>query len=1305
MLKHILALCLLSVNVSAELPDSVTDRAISTNLEYLDIKVNKAQKDVNALASSTISTSTILGITNGGTGSATAVGARTNLGVPATDGTGATGTWPISITGNATYATDTSKVAKTGDTMTGQLTMAGSSIAITTDGQLSIAKGSYKTSFKAGVQTSDISYILPTSADAAGGRFLTIDSSNNLSWQEQSLAGDQSYYFSGQNSDIAGYYNMYSTYPLVNLVSTYTFTATGSDVGVGTFTTLSGFPSNPIIPTGTWDIHFHAKKTNITNKEVALYGKFYKRSSGGVLTYIGQSEVSSNLTSTISEYDIHFTTDTIMLDSGDRLVAVALYSTSGTGVDPTAEFYLGGLYFSNLALPAPSVSIANFIPYSGATNSLNMGSYNITATNFYGDGATLSGVIQSTATGTYPLSIGGNAATATNATTAASFSGSLSGDVTGTQGATVVGNDSHSHNQTTLSGVIQSSATGHYGIAVASADYAPGDNLGNHTATQDLDLDRSNIINIDRAGIGVYRTAWGTEEEVVRNEPTFELDVYGNAAIQKGSQLFATDIVAISSTAATLPNTVSVSIDCVSVGCGNSDPSGLVSDNGTFFRFYGDDGDSIIIQTAYSNNDVPVTATIIGAQGFIEKYAFNPTNIVTGVYEGTEASYCKLGSISPNETYGFNQCRTNDWTVTDSTYVYGNNSYSWGYQITNDEANGTVFGWTQSIKLTGPATAYIDVMKMQLFYIDSDAFKLGYNTDRMTIDYGGNPVVYVSTFNSMGLMVEPLTTSGSINVSGGFFKNGVELGGTGTGADNLGSHIATMTVTANYGITASTLTVSGSSFSVGGSTLVVANGRVRVGDASPTTKLGLKDGYFYLNDTDVAHGVTTALPTDVFGSIVPQSDTDGGLGITGINDTNADRALALYGYIGSADPTDSYAAIHLQGGKKNGTGLQALADAESVLRIRNYATELLTIKGNGRVGINTTTPGSTLHVVGDQTVSGAFTSLSSATIAGEILGTETLKLTKHSATMVDGLVMTNNSNGGHAIKWNVAQTDPVAAAIKSANDGGYGNYISFLTKDDAAASAGAAEERLRISAEGGLTASGPATFASSVTVRATADDLTGLQIINTNANGATTTSSGITLTATNSVGQIHSKIAAVEQGADSANSDLAFYTGEGTWATPTEKMRVMYSGNVGIGTTAPGAKLEVNGNIVSSGTINAQNGLCINNDCKTVWGAGTGDAVLASTQTFTGTNSFTSLSTHTFSGTIDIGYERLTWSGVASGVNLSCSSGKVILGGGCGADGTTVIQNNFPTNNYTWSCGFSATTNARAYAICARIKP
>jgi hypothetical protein len=53
----------------------------------------------------------IVSVTNGGTGASTAAVARSTLGVPATDGTGSTGTWPVSISGTAATATTLSALA------------------------------------------------------------------------------------------------------------------------------------------------------------------------------------------------------------------------------------------------------------------------------------------------------------------------------------------------------------------------------------------------------------------------------------------------------------------------------------------------------------------------------------------------------------------------------------------------------------------------------------------------------------------------------------------------------------------------------------------------------------------------------------------------------------------------------------------------------------------------------------------------------------------------------------------------------------------------------------------------------------------------------------------------------------------------------------------------------------------------------------------------------------------------------------------------------------------------------------------
>jgi hypothetical protein len=123
------------------------------------------------------------------------------------------------------------------------------------------------------------------------------------------------------------------------------------------------------------------------------------------------------------------------------------------------------------------------------------------------------------------------------------------------------------------------------------------------------------------------------------------------------------------------------------------------------------------------------------------------------------------------------------------------------------------------------------------------------------------------------------------------------------------------------------------------------------------TDITSKNGSIILLDDDIAHGMTGVLATSGFGWITPISGTIGGLDIYGLTDANQAGALRLTGIIGAADPTDTYAALWLRGGKKNGTTWQALGAAETVFKLSNYTTDLLYLLGNGNFGIGTATFG------------------------------------------------------------------------------------------------------------------------------------------------------------------------------------------------------------------------------------------------------------------------------------------------------------------------------------------------------------
>ena len=186
--------------------------------------------------SGTITLAGTLDVDNGGTGATTAAGARTNLSVPSTTGSGASGTWAIDITGNA--ATVTNGVYTTGSYAdpTWITSIAGSKVT----GNISGQAGSVANALTAGT---GISYSVGTTYD--GSAAITIN--NSAPDQTVSLTGGTGISTSGTYPSFtvtntapdqvvsltgAGTTSISGTYP--------NFTITSNDQYVGTVTSVSG---------------------------------------------------------------------------------------------------------------------------------------------------------------------------------------------------------------------------------------------------------------------------------------------------------------------------------------------------------------------------------------------------------------------------------------------------------------------------------------------------------------------------------------------------------------------------------------------------------------------------------------------------------------------------------------------------------------------------------------------------------------------------------------------------------------------------------------------------------------------------------------------------------------------------------------------------------------------------------------------------------------------------------------------------------------------------------------------------------
>ncbi len=160
-------------------------------------------------------------------------------------------------------------------------------------------------------------------------------------------------------------------------------------------------------------------------------------------------------------------------------------------------------------------------------------------------------------------------------------------------------------------------------------------------------------------------------------------------------------------------------------------------------------------------------------------------------------------------------------------------------------------------------------------------------------------------------------------------------------------------------------------------TMTLKNGNVGIGTTNPsnrTLQINATSGSnasFAMSDGDVTHGLTSYTPTNNWFDIISASSTLGGADMAGISSGASTTGLSISGIIGVSNPTDTVPALRLGGMKSNGgTNVTALGNLETVLQVQNNTTPLMTVLGNGNVGIGVTNPSEKLDVAGNIELTG-----------------------------------------------------------------------------------------------------------------------------------------------------------------------------------------------------------------------------------------------------------------------------------------------------------------------------------------------
>jgi hypothetical protein len=302
------------------------------------------------------------------------------------------------------------------------------------------------------------------------------------------------------------------------------------------------------------------------------------------------------------------------------------------------------------------------------------------------------------------------------------------------------------------------------------------------------------------------------------------------------------------------------------------------------------------------------------------------------------------------------------------------------------------------------------------------------------------------------------TISGDVTLEpggAGSSPTGLRVSGTGKNV-TVPYGLAAGTLAVSGSATVSTLTVTGSGFSVGGSSFVVAAGNIGIGTSGPAQKLHISSGVLYMDGTSPALVIgSTRLPNN--------------------------GAYALYGPSAGIqfDYTTSQAASRRWTLRNDSTAFGDLCFGQSTTQTGATFADKACFDASGKMGVGTASPETTLETAG------SFKSGTTAwptSLAGISAGRAALTGASANAYLIlhdDTAVAANTGPGGILFTGRTSASafgylGSIQFLKENASDNDASSYLSIKTAP-AGASGTSPTEKVRVTSDGrvGIGVSGP----------------------------------------------------------------------------------------------------------------------------------------------------------------------------------------------------------------------------------------